>query len=230
MPQSLFKLPSPQPTNDLGIQQGEQSTPIHSLLSSLSLPNHPGPDPHSPMGNTPSNVGNGTQEPGAAVESVTFTNSHYQKQQQQHGDYMTHQRHNSSPHAFPPQGPQDSIHPSSIPQRRTQQQQQQLQQQQQQQQQQTNSLPGGGPRRRASSLLSGQPFVNYTNTYNEQVLVATAAHHDKQEQQRLQQQSVEGRASYRNSARVSRAFETVDPLKSLDVPHDGRDPTFCDSP
>ncbi|KAF9087812.1 hypothetical protein BGX23_007854 [Mortierella sp. AD031] len=80
-------------------------------------------------------------------------------------------------------------------------------------------LPGGGPRRRASSLVSGQPFGQYADTFNEQVLLASAAHQDKLEQ-RLH--TVDGgRASYRNSARVSRAFEPVDPLKSLDSSHDG---------
>ncbi|KAG0200363.1 hypothetical protein BGX33_011051 [Mortierella sp. NVP41] len=79
-------------------------------------------------------------------------------------------------------------------------------------------LPGGGPRRRASSLVSGQPFGQYADTFNEQVLLASAAHQDKLEQ-RLH--TVDGgRASYRNSARVSRAFEPVDPLKSLDSSHD----------
>lgn len=52
------------------------------------------------------------------------------------------------------------------------------------------------------------------DAYNEQALIASAAHHDKLEHQRLQQTGDE-RASYRNSARVSRAFDTLDPLKSL---------------
>ncbi|KAF9113539.1 galactose metabolism- protein [Mortierella sp. AM989] len=243
------------------------------------------------MGNTPSNTGNGASESDPIVESVTFTNSPYQKQQNQqhhshhsqHGSYMTHQRHSSSPNAFPTSfGPQDSIHPSTIPiapipvdgtprprfpyvkeqymnespaasspmgsdssypivvgdghsladkhfqQRRTTQQQQQ--QQQQQHQQQRSPLPGGGPRRRASSLASGQVYGQYADAYNEQVILATAAHQDKLEQQRLQQQAMEGRASYRNSARVSRAFDTLDPLKSLDDPNndlaDGYVPTI----
>ncbi|KAG0020870.1 galactose metabolism- protein [Entomortierella chlamydospora] len=232
------------------------------------------------MGNTPSNIGDGNSEPGA-VESITFTNNHYQKQQnqqyhnRQHDNY-THQRHYSSPNAFPTSlGPQDSINPSTIPiapipvdgpqrprfpyvkeqyinespagssplssdssypivageehslgdkhfqQRRTH----------QHQQPQKSSLPGGGPRRRASSLASGQVYGQYADSYNEQVLLATAAHQDKIEQQRLQQQAMEGRASYRNSARVSRAFDTLDPLKSLDdqntdLADDGHVPTI----
>ncbi|KAF9178199.1 galactose metabolism- protein, partial [Haplosporangium sp. Z 11] len=82
--------------------------------------------------------------------------------------------------------------------------------------------PGGGPRRRASSLVSGQSYGQYTDTFNEQALLATAAHQDKLEHQRNKQHSVEGRASYRNSARVSRAFEAVDPLKSIDDTGDDR--------
>ncbi|KAG0316752.1 hypothetical protein BGZ99_006712 [Dissophora globulifera] len=171
------------------------------------------------MGNAPSTTTTDPHDADAAVESVTFTNNYqrqqhqHQHQQHHHGDYMTHQHHSSSP-----SGPQDPSHPSTIPQRRTQ------TSQQQQQQQQQIPLPGGGPRRRASSLLSNQPYSQYTDTYNEQVLVATAAHQDKMDlhrsqQQQQQQQSMEGRASYRNSARVSRAFEAVDPLKSLDEPH-----------
>ncbi|KAG0301308.1 hypothetical protein BGZ98_008476 [Dissophora globulifera] len=177
------------------------------------------------MGNAPSTTTTDPHDADAAVESVTFTNNYqrqqhqhqhqHQHQQHHHGDYMTHQHHSSSP-----SGPQDPSHPSTIPQRRTQ------TSQQQQQQQQQIPLPGGGPRRRASSLLSNQPYSQYTDTYNEQVLVATAAHQDKMDlhrsqQQQQQQQSMEGRASYRNSARVSRAFEAVDPLKSLDEPHNG---------
>ncbi|KAG9324454.1 hypothetical protein KVV02_006598 [Mortierella alpina] len=87
-------------------------------------------------------------------------------------------------------------------------------------QQQKSPLPGGGPRRRASSLVSGQSYSQYADAYNEQTLLATAAHQDKLEHQRLQQHAIDGRASYRNSGRVSRAFETVDPLKSLDDPSD----------
>ncbi|KAF9352602.1 galactose metabolism- protein [Mortierella sp. AD094] len=232
------------------------------------------------MGNTPSNTGNGNSE-SEAVESITFTNNPYQKQHNQqhhnhqHDSYMTHQRHSSSPNAFPTSlGPQDSINPSTIPiapipvdgaprprfpyvkeqyindspagssplssdssypivtgeghslsdkhfqQRRTH-----------QHQQQKSSLPGGGPRRRASSLASGQVYGQYADAYNEQVLLATAAHQDKLEQQRLQQQAMEGRTSYRNSARVSRAFETLDPLKSMDdqniyLADDGHVPTI----
>ncbi|KAG0051143.1 galactose metabolism- protein [Gryganskiella cystojenkinii] len=79
-----------------------------------------------------------------------------------------------------------------------------------------NVLPGGGPRRRASSLVgAGQSYGQYTDAFNEQTLLATAAHQDKMEQQRLQQLDG-GRSSYRNSARVSRAFGDVDPLKSMD--------------
>ncbi|KAG0272058.1 hypothetical protein BGZ95_000071 [Linnemannia exigua] len=77
-------------------------------------------------------------------------------------------------------------------------------------------LPGGGPRRRASSLVSGQPYGQYTDTYNEQALLASAAQQDKLEQ-RLHPS--DGRPSYRNSARVSRAFD-LEPLKSLDAAHD----------
>ncbi|KAF8950566.1 hypothetical protein BGZ46_004437, partial [Entomortierella lignicola] len=86
----------------------------------------------------------------------------------------------------------------------------------QNQQPQRPPLPGGGARRRASSLASSQIYGQYADAYNEQVILATAAHQDKLDQQRLQQQPAEGRASYRNSARVSRAFDTLDPLKSLD--------------
>jgi hypothetical protein len=81
-----------------------------------------------------------------------------------------------------------------------------------------SGLPGGGPRRRASSLVSGQPYGQYTDTYNEQALIASAAQQDKLEQ-RLH--TADGRPSYRNSARVSRAFE-LEPLKSLDAAHDGK--------
>ncbi|KAG9072568.1 hypothetical protein KI688_000339 [Linnemannia hyalina] len=77
-------------------------------------------------------------------------------------------------------------------------------------------LPGGGPRRRASSLVSGQAYGQYADTFNEQALVASAAQQDKLEQ-RLH--TSDGRPSYRNSARVSRAFE-LEPLKSLDNAHD----------
>ncbi|KAF9435173.1 hypothetical protein BGZ76_006755 [Entomortierella beljakovae] len=101
----------------------------------------------------------------------------------------------------------------------------QSQQQQQQQQQQKNSLPGGGPRRRASSLVSGQSYGQFAEAYNEQVILATAAHQDKLENQRLQQQ-VEGRASYRNSARVSRAFDTLDPLKGYEELNNGNTSDF----
>ena len=66
--------------------------------------------------------------------------------------------------------------------------------------------------------MSGQSFGQYADTFNEQALLATAAH---QENQRLHQHLGEGRASYRNSARISRTFEGVDPLKSLDDPQDG---------
>ncbi|KAG0087471.1 hypothetical protein BGZ93_010942 [Podila epicladia] len=58
------------------------------------------------------------------------------------------------------------------------------------------------------------------DAYNEQALIASAAHHDKLELQRLQQTG-DGRASYRNSARVSRACDTLDPLRSLDDTNDG---------
>ncbi|KAG0067739.1 hypothetical protein BGZ90_000866 [Linnemannia elongata] len=78
-------------------------------------------------------------------------------------------------------------------------------------------LPGGGPRRRASSLISGQAYGQYADTFNEQALLASAAQQDKLEQ-RLH--TSDGRPSYRNSARVSRAFE-LEPLKSLDNAHDG---------
>ncbi|KAF9280877.1 hypothetical protein BGZ88_011942 [Linnemannia elongata] len=77
-------------------------------------------------------------------------------------------------------------------------------------------LPGGGPRRRASSLISGQAYGQYADTFNEQALLASAAQQDKLEQ-RLH--TSDGRPSYRNSARVSRAFE-LEPLKSLDNAHD----------
>ncbi|KAF9903327.1 hypothetical protein EC991_003974 [Linnemannia zychae] len=80
-----------------------------------------------------------------------------------------------------------------------------------------SGLPGGGPRRRASSLVSGQPYGQYTDTYNEQALLASAAQQDKLEH-RLH--TSDGRPSYRNSARVSRAFD-LEPLKSLDAAHDG---------
>ncbi|KAG0375359.1 hypothetical protein BGX24_009219 [Mortierella sp. AD032] len=80
-----------------------------------------------------------------------------------------------------------------------------------------SGLPGGGPRRRASSLVSGQPYGQYTDTYNEQALLASAAQQDKLEQ-RLH--TSDGQPSYRNSARVSRAFD-LEPLKSLDAAHDG---------
>ncbi|KAF9987407.1 galactose metabolism- protein [Modicella reniformis] len=71
------------------------------------------------MGNAPSNASNGTDE-NDPVESVTFPNNPYQRQQQQHhANYSTHHRHSSSPHAFSTQssspGPQDSVHPSTIP-------------------------------------------------------------------------------------------------------------------
>ncbi|KAI1317937.1 hypothetical protein EDD11_007459 [Mortierella claussenii] len=258
------------------------------------------------MGNTPSNTANGASETDPAVESVTFTNNPYHKQQQQQqqqhqqqqhhygsspygstsngGSYQAHHRHASSPHAFPPTatasqgqghllGPQDSIHPSTIPiapipvegaaprprfpyvkeqylndspagssplgsdssypivvgdshSLGDKHFQQRHRQSQQQQQKHKSALPGGGPRRRASSLINANqpPYSHYTDAYNEQVLLATAAHQDKLEHQRLQQQhnSMESRASYRNSARVSRAFEAVDPLKSLDDTHDGK--------
>jgi len=205
------------------------------------------------MGNAPSNTGNGTHEDDA-VESVTFTNNPYQRQ---------HQRHSSSPHALPSTqassfGPQDSIHPSTIPiapipvdgapRRFPYVKEQYLNEspagssplgsdssypnvlgggggghfgqhrRQAPQQQGKNALLGGGPRRRASSLMSGQSFGQYADTFNEQALLATAAH---QENQRLHQHLGEGRASYRNSARISRTFEGVDPLKSLDDPQDG---------
>ena len=81
-----------------------------------------------------------------------------------------------------------------------------------------DGLPGGGPRRRASSLVSGQSYGQYTDTFNEQALLASAAQQDKLEH-RLH--TADGRASYRNSARVSRAFESLEPLKSLDNAHDG---------
>ncbi|KAI8357039.1 hypothetical protein B0O80DRAFT_304932 [Mortierella sp. GBAus27b] len=205
------------------------------------------------MGNTPSNAADGTHENDPAVESVTFTNNPYQRQQQ-HGGYMTHHRHSSSPHALPTQsssfGPQDSIHPSTIPiapipvenapRRFPYVKEQYLNEspagsspfgsdssyptvlggdknfhQRRQQAQQRNHLPGGGPRRRASSLISGQSYgQQHTDAFNEQMLLATAAHQDKMEQQRSQME--EGRASYRNSARISRTFEGIDPLKGLD--------------
>lgn len=207
------------------------------------------------MGNAPSNTGNGTHEDDA-VESVTFTNNPYQRQ---------HQRHSSSPHALPSAqasslGPQDSIHPSTIPiapipvdgapRRFPYVKEQYLNespagsspfgsdnsyptvlggqsQQRRQHQQSKNALPGGGPRRRASSLMSGsQSLGQYPDAFNEQMLLATAAH---QENQRLHQQIGEGRASYRNSARISRTFEGVDPLKSLDDPQDGN-VNSCASP
>jgi len=85
-----------------------------------------------------------------------------------------------------------------------------------------NVLPGGGPRRRASSLVSGgHSYGQYTDTFNEQALLATAAHQDKMEHQRSQQLDA-GRSSYRNSARVSRAFGDVDPLKSLNDAGEGK--------
>ncbi|KAF9916390.1 galactose metabolism- protein, partial [Linnemannia zychae] len=77
-------------------------------------------------------------------------------------------------------------------------------------------LPGGGPRRRASSLASGQPYSQYTDSFNEQALLATAAQQDKLEQKL---HSSDGKPNYRNSARVSRAFD-LEPLKSLDGTHD----------
>lgn len=223
------------------------------------------------MGNAPSNTGNGTHEDDAVVESVTLTNSPYQRQhqQQQHASYMTHHRHSSSPHALSTQtssssGPKDSIHPSTIPiapipvdgaprrfpyvkeqymnespapssplgsdlsypnalgQTMGDKHFQQRRQQLQQQQQQRSTLAGGGPRRRASSVIGGQSYGQYTDVLNEQVLLATAAHQDKLDHLRLQQQIGEGRASYRNSARISRTFEGVDPLKGLDDPQDGK--------
>lgn len=67
------------------------------------------------------------------------------------------------------------------------------------------------------------------DAYNEQALIASAAHHDKLEHQRLQQTG-DGRASYRNSARVSRAFDTLDPLKSLDKTNEGMDTIFFLAP
>ncbi|KAG0329650.1 hypothetical protein BG000_012013 [Podila horticola] len=219
------------------------------------------------MGNTPSNQGE-QHDPNAPVEAVTFTNQHQNKQhrhqpqhqQGQNASYMTHQRHSSSPHAFPVHSspPGDSIHPSNIPiashpvdaaprprfpsvrdpyltdspagsspleiesvyDRRDHSQHSSTGK---------PALPGGGPRRRASSLISGQPYGQYMNAYNEQALIASAAHHDKLEHQRLQQTG-DGRASYRNSARVSRAFDTLDPLKSLDKTNedlkDGNVPTI----
>ncbi|KAG0198725.1 galactose metabolism- protein [Mortierella sp. GBA30] len=226
------------------------------------------------MGNAPSNTGNGTLD-SETVEAVTFTNSPHQKQsqnqtQQQQHAYMSHNRHSSSPHAYPHSSPpQDSIHPSTIPiasipvdarprfpsvreqylndspagssspvgsdssypnviggghslgdqhyQKRHPQHHLHFSQQPQKH---PVPLPGGGPRRRASSLVSAQYYGQYADAYNEQALLATAAHQDKLEHQRLQQHSIDGRASYRNSARVSRAFETVDPLKSMDDRHD----------
>jgi hypothetical protein len=65
--------------------------------------------------------------------------------------------------------------------------------------------------------VSGQAYGQYADTFNEQALLASAAQQDKLEQ-RLH--TADGRPSYRNSARVSRAFE-LEPLKSLDNAHDG---------
>ncbi|KAF9408924.1 hypothetical protein BGZ94_002147 [Podila epigama] len=173
---------------------------------------------------------------------------HSSERQHQDSSYMTHQHHASSPHDFPLHSspPKDSIHPSTIPiashpvdtttsrrfpvvrdtilanspagsspveitsayDRRDH------------QNSTKQALPGGGPRRRASSLVSSQPYGQYTDAFNEQALIASAAHQDKLEHQRPQQLAGDGRASYRNSARVSRTFDTLDPLKGLDGSND----------
>lgn len=222
---------------------------------------------HNLMGNTPSNQGE-QHDPNAPVEAVTFTNQYQNKQhrhqpqhqQSQNAGYLTHQRHSSSPHAFPVHSspPGDSIHPSNIPiashpvdaaprprfpsvrdpyltdspagsspleiesvyDRRDHPQHSSTGK---------PALPGGGPRRRASSLISGQPYGQYMDAYNEQALIASAAHQDKLDHQRLQQTG-DGRASYRNSARVSRAFETLDPLKSLDGTNEGMNSDTLSAP
>ncbi|KAG0228127.1 hypothetical protein BGW41_003538 [Actinomortierella wolfii] len=104
---------------------------------------------------------------------------------------------------------------------------------------QTSKLPGGGARRRASSLSTTTDFyygssvphsqLPPNNILNEQALIASAAHQDRLELQRVQQrEGADSRASYRNSARVSRAFGDLEPLTRSDDPglRDGMVPTI----